>query len=309
MRTTPIDALRTRYFDVVCGVGSRRSICGSLRSCAWKPKLNHPSFSLALAALPGAHWSATAPSAALRRWELIEVEKGPVVTVSRLRTDERVWQYLLGIDGLDQRVERFVQELPQVGILVDSHQQIAAQVASTCVESKTPPIVQLFGSCLADQCGIAVRVSEHLRMKLCRVPARLLPTAARELDEFIRIWKREVLLDRRALLLDCHDMDETTKARGAAVLRLVTELPGVIFLVGPERRDTATRHSAIFEVQRPTPEEQRGVWRTVLTENDTLVPGGGDAEVTELSHRLAANLIWIVRPLKRSVVKHKGLWL
>ena len=85
-------------------------------------------------------------------------------------------------------------------------------------------------------------------MKLCRVPVRLLPTAARELDEFIRLWKREVLLDRRALLLDCHDMDESTRSREAAVLRLVTELPGVIFLAGHERRDTATRLSAIFEV-------------------------------------------------------------
>ena len=37
------------------------------------PRKLYPTFSLALAALPGAHWSALSPSSSLRRWRLIEL--------------------------------------------------------------------------------------------------------------------------------------------------------------------------------------------------------------------------------------------
>ena len=37
------------------------------------PQRAYPTFSLALAALPEAHWSALTPAAPLRRWRLIEV--------------------------------------------------------------------------------------------------------------------------------------------------------------------------------------------------------------------------------------------
>ena len=49
-----------------------------------------PTFGLALAALPGAHWSAFAPSGALRHWRLIEILAGETLMTRRLRADERV---------------------------------------------------------------------------------------------------------------------------------------------------------------------------------------------------------------------------
>src|SRR5437764_2662300 len=41
------------------------------------PQRAYPTFSLALALLPQAHWSPLAPSAPLRRWRLIEVRNRP----------------------------------------------------------------------------------------------------------------------------------------------------------------------------------------------------------------------------------------
>ena len=56
-----------------------------------------PSFGLALAAFPDAHWDALANSAPLRRWRLIEIiGSGPLVA-SRLRIDERILFFLTGI--------------------------------------------------------------------------------------------------------------------------------------------------------------------------------------------------------------------
>ena len=54
------------------------------------PQRAYPTFSLALAALPDAHWSALTPGASLRHWRLIEVGAGSALTLSPLRIDERI---------------------------------------------------------------------------------------------------------------------------------------------------------------------------------------------------------------------------
>ena len=43
-----------------------------------------PTFGLALGSLPGAHWSAAAPGAPLRRWRLVEVGAGATLMSSPL---------------------------------------------------------------------------------------------------------------------------------------------------------------------------------------------------------------------------------
>lgn len=68
------------------------------------PQRVSPTFSLALAALPGAHWSALAPDAPLRYWRLIEPAPGGLLTRAPLRIDERVLHYLTGISYLDERL-------------------------------------------------------------------------------------------------------------------------------------------------------------------------------------------------------------
>ncbi len=68
-----------------------------------------PTWSLALAVLPGAHWSAFAPSAPLRRYHLVEVLAGERLTQSPLRIDERVLHHLTGIAYLDVRLQGFLE--------------------------------------------------------------------------------------------------------------------------------------------------------------------------------------------------------
>ena len=68
-----------------------------------------PSFGLALAAFPGAHWDALAPRAPLRHWRLIEtIGNGPLVA-SRLQIDERILFFLTGVAQLDQRLVSLVE--------------------------------------------------------------------------------------------------------------------------------------------------------------------------------------------------------
>ena len=69
------------------------SLCSLAQS---DPQKTYPTFSLALSILNAPHWSALTPNAPLRRWRLIEVGGGDVLTLSPLRIDERILHYLGG---------------------------------------------------------------------------------------------------------------------------------------------------------------------------------------------------------------------
>src|SRR5438105_2987973 len=89
----------------------------------------YPTFSLALAALAGAHWDALTPNAPLRRWRLIVVGTGPALTLSPLRIDERVLHYLTGAPHLDERLAGIVMPLTAGGELVPSQRAVAERLA------------------------------------------------------------------------------------------------------------------------------------------------------------------------------------
>src|SRR5205823_728937 len=92
------------------------------------PSRPYPTFSLALAALPSAHWTALTPAAALRRWRMIEIGSGSVLTVSPLRIDERILHYLAGVQHLDERLSGLVEHIHETSELAPSHQTLAASV-------------------------------------------------------------------------------------------------------------------------------------------------------------------------------------
>src|SRR5262245_47990812 len=62
------------------------------------PRRTLPTFSIALALLPGAHWSALCHAAPLRYWRLVRLTAGESLTTSPLRIDERVLHHLVGLD-------------------------------------------------------------------------------------------------------------------------------------------------------------------------------------------------------------------
>jgi len=63
-----------------------------------------PTFGLALAALPEAHWSAMLPQAALRAWGLVEPAAGARLTAAPLALDESVLHALVGLPFNDARL-------------------------------------------------------------------------------------------------------------------------------------------------------------------------------------------------------------
>jgi hypothetical protein len=234
----------------------------------------HPTFGLALAALPEPHWSALAPGAALRRWRLIEPVIGPTLTAAPLRIDERVMHHLVGISHLDERLASLVRPLPPTrpDDLVPSHAAVAARIAASwaaAASSSHAAVVQLCGD-PADCRPIAACVAGSVGLHAAAVEADLVPASVNELEAFMRLIEREARLTGIGVLLletdsgDCAASGAEPRPQGYTVTRLAELLDGFVMLCESERRRIPRRDSVAFDVRRPLLREQQAVWRTTL---------------------------------------------
>ncbi len=248
------------------------------------PRRTYPTFGLALAVLPEAHWSALTPTAPLRRWRLIEVGAGSTLMTSPLRVDERVLHHLTGLHHLDEHLFGFVQPEPPSTDLVPSHRQIAEAIAGIWAQASSGemlPVVQLCGPDLAGKRAVAAAACEMLGLHLYSLPAQVIPATPHELDSLMRLWEREAALSLSALLLDCEGLDRQDAARESAVARFIEGVRGALFVTGRERRAVRRRPLVTFEVRKPLADEQRALWHQALGPAAPVLNGGVERLVAQ----------------------------
>ena len=227
----------------------------------------HPTFSLALAAFPEAHWSALSPSSPLRRWRLIEVGSGGSLTQSPLRIDERALHYLAGVQHLDDRLAGMIEPLRAATELVPSHRALAERIVAICSRAagnSVLPAVQLCGEEADSNRSIAAAACAELGLNVGVLPSAAIPTSAMELEGLIRLWQREVALTESALFVDCDDCDSTDAARESAITRLIEGIRGPLIVAGRARRRPQQRPLVTVDVSRATTAEQRSLWQSAL---------------------------------------------
>ncbi|MDT5271233.1 MAG: hypothetical protein QOH49_3419 [Acidobacteriota bacterium] len=230
------------------------------------PERQQPTFGLALAALPGAHWSALSPAAPLRRWRLVEVV-GDAVTRSPLRIDERVLHHLTGLDYLDERLAALAEPIRTPGELVPTQRALAEHLAAVWSQSPpsaTLPALQLSGNEGDDKRAVAVQVCAQLGLGLYALSARAVPANHAESDTLARLWTRESALSNSALLLDCDDLEASDAAAETAVTRLLDRCDCPLIFLTRERLRPRRRPFLTFDVTRPTASEQQAVWQSSL---------------------------------------------
>jgi hypothetical protein len=226
----------------------------------------YPTFSVALAALPEAHWSAMLPAAPLRYWRLIEVGASETLTASPLRIDERVLHYLAGASHLDERLRGLVELVPPPEELPPSHTVLARRMSdcwSQAARAVTLPLVQLCGSEQTSKSAIAATACAMLRVHLYALRAFDVPAAVVEREAFLRLWEREAMLSGNALLVDCHDL-EGAEGNSRAVLSLLERLRGMVIVSSREPLRLHQRLAFRLDVQKPTAAEQRSFWHHAL---------------------------------------------
>lgn len=241
------------------------------------PARVYPTFGLALAALPDAHWSALTPDAPLRYWRLIEVGGGASLVSSPLRIDERIVHFLAGVQHLDEHLAGYVAAersaddlLPSQAALADAIVRGLTQWAASGAEL---PVVHLGGEDESARRAVAAAVCERLRLALFVMPAAALPTAPHELDALVRLWQREAALSGAALLLDCDELDGMDPARWGAVARFAERAGGLLFFSVQERRRLRRRVQVSYEVKKPNAAEQQALWEQGLGRVAPLLNG------------------------------------
>jgi vesicle-fusing ATPase len=227
---------------------------------------NRPTFSLALAALPGAHWSALTPAAQLRYWKMIEVGPGDALMTAPLRIDERILHYLAGASYTDERLQGITSSYRAAGELPAAHRAVADRIAALWASSETSNGIrhplQLVGeedSGIEDVAAAACAL-QGLGMRIIR--ARDIPTSANDRDVIIRLWQREAALTNSGLLLVVNEVEQPETLAAAAAF--VDRSHGALLLAGREPLRLPGQTLPRFDIRKPSGRQQADVWRRSL---------------------------------------------
>lgn len=215
-----------------------------------------PTWGLALAALEGPHWSALTPGAPLRRWRLVEVSGHGPLTAATLRIDEHVLHHLAGVPGADPKLTGILARAA-VGGDTTPGQLPAAHALADLWRAGAGPVGVLTGADRGSRLAVGGHAADDLGLGLALIDARVLPVDPAARDDLARLLERETALSGTAFLVECEG--ETTAA--VDVLSGLTGAPLVISAAEPPA--LRRRQAVVIDVPRPSPAEQRDLWRAL----------------------------------------------
>jgi ATPase family associated with various cellular activities (AAA) len=256
-------------------------LCGAAQGF---PQRTYATFGLALALLENPHWSALAAAGALRRWRLMEVDDSAGLTAGKLRIDERILNYLAGINYLDPRLQPLFRPVVPPAAMAPAHREVCQMmIAALCVEPKTFPVVLLHGDDEDGQSDVAAETSARLGLQLQRVHAEDLPAGIAELDALSTLWQREAALLGAVLLVQGREPNVPP-----AAMTLAERIGAMVFIAS---RDGASlkRATLRFAVNKPGAEEQKQLWQEALGASCVRLNGVVDGVAVQF--RLSAQRI------------------
>jgi hypothetical protein len=277
-----LDALRDRFgldpfeLDLVVLVVAAEISAEIAQLCAQlQPDRGQVTFGLALAVLPGAHWTALRPDSPLRGFDLIELdggEGGAGLALRRLKAAEPVIHFLLGAPSLDPALAAILDPV-EAAALWPSHAGAAGEAARLAT-APVNPIVHLTGRSEA-VAGVAAAASAMCGTRLLHLDSALLAADPAALDLFRRRWNRDSLLNGAALLIECGDLGGRPGA-AASILQLCARAASPIFLTGDLPAGAGgneVRPVVRIDLPPAAAAESRAAWRDALGQAGLAVSG------------------------------------
>ena len=266
------------------------------------PTRTYPSFALALHAFEQPTWDAMSPQHPLRRDRLVEVSASgaTALTSSPLRADERIVNYLKGLNALDERLATLMtapsgatpDELSESQRnVVDA---VLARLRNVPADGAIPAI-QLLGADPASKQAVARAVCSAIgRPQLYRIAVEALPTQRHEIETLARLWQRESVLLPVALHVDADALDGSASEAAAALQAFISREPGLLF-VGLREAPPGNGQLA-FEVDKPTVAEQGLAWQKALA-------GGSPADAPRSAQLLAGQFDLNLEDIRRAAAE------
>jgi MoxR-like ATPase len=225
-------------------------------ACVRAHGIPQATFGLGLALLGEPHWSALAPTAALRRRRLVEVGPGAVLTRAPLRIDERILHFLVGVPHLDARLDGLIEAAAPAGPLAPSH-AAAARAVAAALGTEAAARIHLLGPAGVAKLDVAAAACERAGLRLFRLDAGALGA---EPADLARLWEREAALTGGVLLADAERLDGAGHDALARFARLARAPLLVAAADLPSGLDDAVR----VDVPPATPRERRALWHEIL---------------------------------------------
>jgi ATPase family protein associated with various cellular activities (AAA)/winged helix domain-containing protein len=273
-----------------------------------------PTFSLALRLFDDPSWDALSPHRPLRYARLLEISQpgATPLTAAALRADERIVNFIKGMNALDERVAALVTPLaaghPDGGApdLAPSQHSAVDELFERMRGGGDPMLstVYLLGVDAGSKLAVARALCDRLHRRLYRLGLDTLPAARAEIEAFTRLWQRETALLPVALYVDAEQLDATSSELAAGFRALTSQDIGLVFVA---QRDAPVRTAGpvghLLEVEKPTPGEQRDAWLAALHEIEGSLDAGRDrgATASRLAGQFHLNLQDIREAMARAV--------
>ena len=258
-----------------------------------QPARNFPTFALAFQAFDEPAWDALSPQRPLRYMRLVEINQpgATPLTASALRADERIVNYVKGLNTLDERLSLLLTPVQvSTAVLAVSQQAVVDDVlqrlrliadAGAVPSAPSVPTVQLLGTDPASKLAVASEVCCAVGRQLYRLTLDSLPTPRAEIENLARLWRRESALLPVALYLDADNLDGAGADTLAAFQWFITRELGLLFIGLRDAPANTDAPGHVVEVRKPTAPEQCDAWRDAL-------PSSWPADETVRRSRLLA---------------------
>lgn len=259
------------------------ALCAEAQGCESR---NYPTFSLALTLFDDPRWDALSAHRPLRYARLLEISQpgAMALTLSALRADERIVNFLKGLNVLDDRLAPLVNLLswdegvalsPSQGAVVDSIVQRLSRMPS----ESSLPVVQLVGVDAGSRLFVAGRVCELTNRRLYSLNIESLPSQLTELETFVRLWQRESVLLPVALYVDTDHGENVSAETSAALLKLLSRPVGMVLVGVRETPLKIAGPNFPVDVEMPSGSEQCDEWTTTLQAVAPELPAGEWAQL------------------------------
>ena len=249
-----------------------------------------PSLGLALVRLPGAHWSALAPGAALRRFGLIQIDGREGLGSAPFGLAEAVLLALVGAPSLSEELALLGRFVVPSTDLSPSRGRLADAVALR-VAGEPAMTLQLCGADPLGKEQAAAAALASVGRSLFAISAAILPAAPADIARLAQLWRRDLTLTGGALFVDADRLNDP------APLALFATLLGQPLIVGaPDALMLGQAPTVRLDMPRLTAKEQVPLWRDRLGPyakklNGTIERLAGHFPVSpELADSVAAEL-------------------
>ncbi len=227
-----------------------------------------PTLALALRALPEPTWDVVSSQRPLRYWRLIQIHHSPPTALvdAPISADERIANYLKGLNVFDARLEHLVRPCPWPSAQLtasqaDAVEEIVATFGEAQRESAAAPVIEIVGPDQEVLRSVAVVAGQALGRDIYELVGERISASGPDPAELTRLWERETILNPLGLYVDVSELDRINHDMLAFWL---ADLRGLAFVGCREAWPVPRRHLRLIDVRRPTADEQEHLWCNAL---------------------------------------------